>query len=178
VLVRGPNVFSGYFKDPQATAATLTEGWLHSGDMGTIDESGRLTITDRKKDLFKTSGGKYVAPGAIENMLKGQAGISQAVILGDGRPYVAALLTLDGDTPAGKAGAEDESVRRAVEEAVDKVNRSLSHPEQIKRWTILPREFKVGEELTPTLKVKRKVVAEKYRAEIEGLYSEAGRGRG
>ena len=178
VLVRGPNVFSGYFKDPQATAATLTEGWLHSGDMGSIDEGGRLTITDRKKDLFKTSGGKYVAPGAIENMLKGQAGISQAVVLGDGRPYVAALLTLDSETPAGKTGGEDASVKRAVEEAVAGVNRSLSHPEQIKRWAILPKEFKVGEELTPTLKVKRKVVAEKYHDQIEELYSDAGRRAG
>jgi long-chain acyl-CoA synthetase len=176
VLVRGPNVFSGYFKDPKATADTLTDGWLRSGDIGAIDESGRLTITDRKKDLFKTSGGKYVAPGAIENMLKGRAGISQAVVLGDGRAYVAALLTLDRESPVAKAGPHDASVRRAVEEAVAVVNRSLSHPEQIKRWEILPEEFQIGEELTPTLKVKRKVVGEKYRDQIEGLYSEGGRG--
>jgi len=171
VLVRGPNVFSGYFKDAASTAEAVEDGWLLSGDVGHLDRDGYLLITDRKKDLFKTSGGKYVAPGAIENGLKGQRGISQAVVLGDGRPYVAALITLDPDSSQTRTGADDPAVKQLVAEAIAKVNQDLSHPEQIRRWTILKGDFVIGDELTPTLKVKRKVVNEKYRAEIEALYA-------
>lgn len=172
VLVRGPNVFAGYFRDPISTAEALKDGWLHSGDVGQMDADGYLVITDRKKDLFKTSGGKYVAPGAIENRLKGEPGISQAVVLGDGRPYVTALITLDPDSGVRSAGPDDPAAQRLVEEAIVKVNRDLSHPEQIKRWTILKNDFVVGDELTPSLKVRRKVVNEKYGADIAALYGE------
>ncbi len=172
VLVRGPNVFKGYFKDATSTAEALKDGWLHSGDVGGFDADGFLRITDRKKDLFKTSGGKYVAPGAMENLLTGQGGIAQAVVLGDGRPYVSALVTLDPDSVKAKAGAGDPMIQRGVEEAIARVNRTLSHPEQIKKWKILDIDFVIGDELTPTLKVKRKRIYEKYAAEIEALYAE------
>lgn len=165
VEVRGANVFQGYFRDAKATADALHDGWLLTGDVGELDGDGYLKITDRKKDLFKTSGGKYVAPGAIENSLSGRRGIAQAVVLGDGRPFVAALITLDRDGPA------DPDVRRRVGEAIAEANRNLSHPEQIKKWKILDGDFVVGDELTPSMKIRRRRIAEKYRAEIEELYS-------
>ena len=172
ILVRGNSVFNGYFKDVKATREALVDGWLQTGDIGELDRDGFLKITDRKKDLFKTSGGKYVAPGAMETSLRDHRGIAQAVVLGDGRPFVAALITLDPDVAETKAGPVDPGARRLVDEAVADVNRGLSHPEQIKKWTILDADFVVGDELTPTMKVKRKRIAEKYGAEIEALYSE------
>jgi long-chain acyl-CoA synthetase len=172
ILVKGNNVFAGYFKDPKNTRETLVDGWLKTGDIGELDKDGYLKITDRKKDLFKTSGGKYVAPGAMETQLRSRKGIAQAVVLGDGRPFVAALFTLDRDTPEGKAGPDDAGAKRLVDEAVQTLNRGLSHPEQIKKWRILDTDFVVGDEMTPSMKVKRKRVAEKYGAEIEALYAE------
>jgi long-chain acyl-CoA synthetase len=172
ILVKGNNVFSGYFKDVKATREALVDGWLQTGDIGELDKDGFLKITDRKKDLFKTSGGKYVAPGAMETSLRDHRGIAQAVVLGDGRPFVAALITLDPDVAETKAGANDPGARRLVDEAVADVNRGLSHPEQIKKWTVLDSDFVVGDELTPTMKVKRKRIAEKYGADIEAIYAE------
>jgi long-chain acyl-CoA synthetase len=172
ILVKGNNVFGGYFKDPTATQATFVDGWLKTGDIGELDKDGYLKITDRKKDLFKTSGGKYVAPGAMETQLRSQRGIAQAVVLGDGRPFVAALFTLDRDAPEGKAGPDDPGAKRLIDEAVQNLNRGLSHPEQIKKWRILDTDFVVGDELTPSMKVKRKRIAEKYRADIEAIYAE------
>jgi long-chain acyl-CoA synthetase len=113
-----------------------------------------------------------VAPGAMETSLRDHRGIAQAVVLGDGRPFVAALITLDPDVTETKAGANDPGARRLVDDAVADVNRGLSHPEQIKKWTVLDADFLVGDELTPTMKVKRKRIAEKYGAQIEALYSE------
>ena len=172
ILVKGNNVFEGYFKDPKTTNETLVDGWLKTGDIGVLDKEGYLRITDRKKDLFKTSGGKYVAPGAMETQLRSQRGIAQAVVLGDGRPFVAALFTLERDTAEGKAGPNDPGAKRLVDEAVQKLNRALSHPEQIKKWRILDTDFVVGDELTPSMKVKRKRIAEKYGADIEAIYAE------
>ncbi len=170
ILVRGPNVFQGYFRDPVATAEALHDGWLLTGDVGELDADGYLKITDRKKDLFKTSGGKYVAPGAIENVLSGRGGIAQAVVIGDARPYVTALITLDPEDA--RRGANDPQVKQRVDQAIAEVNRTLSHPEQIKKWKILDGEFVVGDELTPKMSVRRKRIYEKYRAQIEDLYSE------
>jgi long-chain acyl-CoA synthetase len=172
ILVRGANVFGGYYKDAKATREALDDGWLRTGDIGELDKDGYLKITDRKKDLFKTSGGKYVAPGAMETQLRHHRGIAQAVVLGDGRPFVAALIVMDPDVPEARAGAEQPRVTRLVDEAVADVNRGLSHPEQIKKWRILNADFKVGDELTPSMKVKRKRIAEKYGDEIEALYAE------
>jgi long-chain acyl-CoA synthetase len=166
VLIKTDTVFGGYFKDDEATREALTgDGWLRSGDVGHLDEDGFLTITDRLKDILVTAGGKNVAPQNLENALKTHAVISQALVVGDRRPYVAALITLSEDVdPAGAASA----VRRAV----DEVNRDLSRYEQIKRFTILPRDFTLeAGEVTPTLKLKRRVCVEHFAAEIEALYS-------
>src|SRR5438309_8523679 len=136
ILVRGNNVFAGYYKDAKETGETLADGWLKTGDIGELDADGYLKITDRKKDLFKTSGGKYVAPGAIQHMLRGRAGIASAVAPGESRPFVAALITLDREATKAK-GANDRSIQDLVGDAIGKANRSLSHPEQIKKWKIL-----------------------------------------
>jgi long-chain acyl-CoA synthetase len=166
VLIKTDTIFAGYFKDEDATREVLPgDGWLRSGDVGAIDEDGFLTITDRKKDILVTAGGKNVAPQNLENALKTHRVISQALVVGDRRPYVAALITLADDVPRDSAEAQ-------VQRAVDDVNRDLSRFEQIKRFTILPRDFSAEEgEVTPTLKLKRRLCQEHFADEIEALYS-------
>jgi long-chain acyl-CoA synthetase len=166
VLIKTETIFAGYFKDEQATREVLPgDGWLRSGDLGHVDEDGFLTITDRKKDILVTAGGKNVAPQNLENALKTHPVVSQALVVGDRRPYVAALITLADDEP--RDGAQER-----VQRAVDEVNSELSRFEQIKRFTILPRDFSAEEgEVTPTLKLKRRVCQEHFAAEIEALYS-------
>jgi long-chain acyl-CoA synthetase len=169
ILVKSDTIFSGYYKDPEATAAAFTEdGWFRTGDVGELDEDGWLKITDRKKDLIITAGGKNIAPQNLENALKASRFISQALIVGDRRPYVTALITLD-PTEMQTAGRDP---RELVQEIVDGVNRDRVRVEQIKRFVILPRDFSQDEgELTPTLKLRRKIVHEHFAAEIEQLYS-------
>jgi long-chain acyl-CoA synthetase len=166
VLIKTDTIFGGYFKDEEATREILSEdGWLRSGDVGHLDEDGFLTITDRLKDILVTAGGKNVAPQNLENALKTHAVISQALVVGDRRPYIAALITLSEDVDP--AGAQP-----AVQRAVDEVNTDLSRYEQIKRFTILPRDFTLeAGEVTPTLKLKRRVCLEHFSDEIEALYS-------
>jgi long-chain acyl-CoA synthetase len=166
VLIRTSTIFAGYFKDEEATREVLPgDGWLRSGDLGALDEDGFLTITDRKKDILVTAGGKNVAPQNLENALKTHQIVSQALVVGDRRPYIAALITLADGIP--REGAEAQ-----VQRVVDDVNRDLSRYEQIKRFAVLPRDFSAEEgEVTPTLKLKRRVCQEHFAAEIEALYS-------
>ena len=166
ILIRSDTVFGGYYKDEAATREVLSEdGWLRSGDIGRLDDDGFLTITDRKKDILVTAGGKNVAPQNLENALKMSPLISQALVVGDRRPYVAALITLEAGVPRDNA---EEQIRTVV----DDVNRDLSRFEQIKRFAILPRDFSGDDgEITPTLKLKRRVCQEHFAAEIEQLYA-------
>jgi long-chain acyl-CoA synthetase len=182
VLLRGANIFQGYYKNEEATAEALGDGWLHTGDLGRLDEDGFLYITGRKKDILITAGGKNVTPANLENALKQNRWISQAVVLGDRRPYLIALVTLDPEEVPAFAerhgiSAEQvpasEEMRAEVQRAVDEVNARVGRVEQMKRFTILPQDLsqETGE-LTPTLKVKRNVVAEKFAGDIDSLYTE------
>ena len=184
ILARGPNIMSGYYNKPDATAEALKDGWFHTGDIGTIDEEGYLRITDRKKDLLVTSGGKKIAPQPIEAAIKGSPLVAEAVLVGDRRHFAAALIVPSfpalerrlkdlGRPP----GSRHELVTRAdvlalYQEIIDALNRDLSQFERIKKITLLPTEFSIESgELTPTLKVKRRVVEERWREEIERLYN-------
>jgi long-chain acyl-CoA synthetase len=182
LLVRSSTVFAGYYKDPEGTRAVLDDdGWLHTGDIASIDDDGFVTITDRKKDILVTAGGKNVAPQNIENDLKASKYVSQAVVLGDKKPYVAALITLDEPQVRKALGGNEapleelvraEDVDQLIQGVVDDVNRDRSRFEQIKRFAILPRDFSAEEdEITPTLKLRRRVVQEHFADEIEALYS-------
>jgi long-chain acyl-CoA synthetase len=185
ILARGPNLMTGYYNKAQATADAIKDGWFHTGDIGTLDAEGYLAITDRKKDLLVTSGGKKIAPQPIENVLKQSPLIAEAVVLGDRRKYAAALIVPEfaalerrlKDLARPPADRADLIVRPDVvalyQEIVDSLNRDLSQFERIKRIAILPREFSIESgELTPSLKVKRKVVEEKWKDAIESLYGE------
>src|SRR5581483_9812676 len=169
ILVRSDTVFTGYYKDPEATAAAFTgDGWFRTGDVGALDEQGWLTITDRKKDLIITAGGKNIAPQNIENALKASRFVSQAVVIGDRRPYITALITLD-QAEVDSSGRDPQEL---VQQIVDEVNRDRVRVEQIKKFTVLPRDFSQEEgELTPTLKLRRRVVADHFADEIEKLYT-------
>ncbi|HZS24027.1 MAG TPA: long-chain fatty acid--CoA ligase [Gaiellaceae bacterium] len=169
ILVRSDTVFTGYYKDPEATAAAFTgDGWFRTGDVGALDEQGWLTITDRKKDLIITAGGKNIAPQNLENALKASRFVSQAVVIGDRRPYVTALIALD-QAEVAASGREPEEL---AQEVVDGVNRDRTRVEQIKRFAIVPREFSLEEgELTPTLKLRRKVVHDHFAGLIDELYT-------
>ena len=186
ILMHGPNVFQGYYKQGAATDETLVDGWLHSGDLGSIDADGYLRVTGRKKDLIITSSGKNISPSNIETLLRETRWISQAAVYGDNRSYLVALVSIDPDeleALADKCGveadpvlmAENPKVREAIQVEVDAVNSRLARIEQIKRFEILPWDMtQEGGELTPTLKLKRAVVYERYRERFEGLYAERG----
>jgi long-chain acyl-CoA synthetase len=170
LLIRSETIFAGYLKDEEATRAVLTdEGWLRSGDVGEIDPDGFVTITDRKKDIIVTAGGKNVGPQNIENSLKASRYVSQALVVGDRRPYVTALITLD-EAEVAKANGD---VQALVQQVVDDVNSELSRYEQVKRFAIVSREFSSEQgEVTPTLKLKRRVIEERFADEIEKLYAD------
>ena len=182
VLMRGPHVFGGYHRDDESTRATFDNGWLRSGDLGQIDADGFVAITGRKKDLIITSSGKNISPTNLETALSETRWISQAVVYGDNRAYLVALLTIDPDeleALAARAGvpadparmAADERVHAVVQEAVDEVNRRVARIEQIKRFAVLDHDLsQAGGELTPTMKVKRTTVYERYRTVFEALY--------
>ena len=176
ILIRGETVFGGYYRNPQATADSLMEdGWLRTGDIGTIDADGYLTITDRLKDIIITAGGKNVSPQVIENSLKASPYVSQALVVGYNRPYIVALLTVDKDEVASLGAPDSPEVRAALQRTVEEVNATLGRVEQIKRFALLPRDFSVDEgEITPTLKLKRRICIEHFQAEVEQLYAGAG----
>jgi long-chain acyl-CoA synthetase len=187
VLLRGPHVFSGYYQDAEATQAVLTpDGWLRTGDLGAIDDDGFLAITGRKKDLIITSSGKNITPVNIESELRDRRFITEAVVYGDNRPYLVALLTLDRDESIKLAEslgldanpasiAADPAVRARIQKEIDAVNRNLARIEQIKRFAILDHDLSQADgELTPTLKVKRGFVYEKYADVFARVYSDGG----
>jgi long-chain acyl-CoA synthetase len=186
LLLRGQGLFHGYYKDPEATAAAIdVEGWFHTGDIAIMDDEGFITITDRKKDLIVTAGGKNIAPQNIENLIRTLPLISQVMVYGDRRKYLTALMTLNEHElrvfakrenladmePA--TIAEEQKVRQAVSDHVKNINGRLAPYEQIKRFAILPHDFtEEAGELTPTLKLRRREIIKRYGDTIEGLYSE------
>jgi long-chain acyl-CoA synthetase len=187
ILARGPNVMRGYYKRPEANREVLVDGWFHTGDIGQIDADGYLTITDRKKDLIVTSGGKKIAPQPLENLLKASPLVAEAVLIGEGRKFPAALIVPDFaalDAQARERGwppeARAEVVKRPevqalYQELLDRVNESLGQFERIKRFFVLPTEFTMERgELTPTMKVRRKVVETRWKDAIEQMYAATG----
>lgn len=188
ICMRGRHVFKGYFKNEEATRETLDEeGWLHSGDIGEIDDDGFLKITDRKKDLLITAGGENIAPQVLEGKLKAIPAVSQAVVVGDRQKHLSALLTLDETklddirAQSGSSGktmeelAKDEKVKSWLMNQVEEINKTLARVQAIKKIAILPHDLTIeGGELTPTMKVKRKVVNQKYADVIQGFYADGG----
>ncbi|MEU3643508.1 AMP-dependent synthetase/ligase [Lentzea sp. NPDC034063] len=182
LLMRGPHVFAGYWRNDEATAETLRDGWLHTGDLGEIDADGFVTITGRKKDIIITAGGKNIAPANVENVLRQSRWISHAVLFGDRKPYCVALITLDADEIVPWATARGlpsdveslvghPDVRTLVQEVVDEANSHFASVSQVKKFVLLTRDLSQEEgELTPTLKVKRNVVHRLHSGLYEGLY--------
>jgi len=182
ILVKGPNVFLGYYKDEEATNDALIDGWLHSGDLGKLDEDGFLHITGRKKEIIITAGGKNITPKNLESSLKNHELINEAVVIGDRRKYLSVLLTLDPEASEkwakeqglnGSSLHDEPKLRAEIQKAVDETNSHFARVEQLKKFKVLPRNFTIEDgELTPTLKVKRNVVHEHFADEIESMYQE------
>lgn len=183
ILVHGPNVFQGYHKNPEATAETIVDGWLHTGDLGEIDSEGFIKITGRKKDIIITAGGKNITPANLEAEIRQHHLVSQCVVVGDRRPYLVALVTLDPEEAAAYAKehglsedptqiARSPEIHKVIEDHVKAINPKFAPVEQVKRVAILPRDLTQEDgELTPTLKVKRAVVTAKHEQEIDELYA-------
>ncbi len=189
VLTRGPHVMQGYFKNDEATRQALRNGWFHTGDVGRLEADGTLTITDRLKDLLVTAGGKKVAPQPLEGQLKTSKWVSEAILLGDREPYIVSLIVpnfanLEADAKAhGRSFTSHRDlvaqpeVRTLIQAEVDRVNGALAPFEQIKRFALLDRDLsQEAGELTPTLKVRRRVVAERFAQVIEQMYGARARG--
>lgn len=185
ICFRGGNVFKGYFKNPEATAEVLKEGWMHSGDVGELDEEGFLRITDRKKDLIITAGGKNIAPQNIENQLKFSPYINDAIVIGDRRKYLTAIIVIDEDNVVKYAQdnkiqyttyaslTQHPEIKKLIQKEVDSVNKTLANVETIKKFTILPKKLFVEDgEVTPTMKVKRKYINEAFKDLIEAMYKD------
>jgi long-subunit acyl-CoA synthetase (AMP-forming) len=184
VLMKGRHVFKGYFKNDAATAETIDkDGWLHSGDIGEIDDKGFLKITDRKKELIITSGGENIPPQVLEAKLRSISAVAIAIVIGDRRKFITALFTLDPerlDQELKNAGSPAKNMAEAakclifkayIQHKIDEINATLARVQTIKKFTILPNEFSVdGGELTPTMKLKRRIINTKYAKEIEDMY--------
>ncbi len=181
ILVKGPNIFQGYYKNDEATSETLVDGWLHTGDIGEVDSDGYLKITGRKKDIIITAGGKNITPANLEAEIKQHPLVSQCVVVGDRRPYLVCVVTLDPEEAAKHASEkgvdaatlhENDEVRASIQAHLDQINQKFARVEQVKKFEILPQDLsQEGGELTPTMKIKRNVVADKYASQIESLYS-------
>jgi long-chain acyl-CoA synthetase len=182
VLIKGPNIFQGYYKNEEATSETIVDGWLHTGDIGELDSEGYLSITGRKKDIIITAGGKNITPANLEAEIKQHPLVSQCVVIGDRRPFLVALVTLDPDAASAHAAdndlpddptalAADPGIEASIMSHIERVNAKFARVEQVKKIEILPHDLsqETGE-LTPTMKVKRNVVADKFAANIEALY--------
>jgi long-chain acyl-CoA synthetase len=184
ILIKGPNIFAGYWQNQAATAETMEDGWLRTGDLGELDDEGFLRVTGRKKELIVTAGGKNVAPAVLEDRLRAHPLISQCLVVGDGRPFIACLVTLDPEAlepwkkqhgkPAGATVADladDPDVSAEIQEAVDDANKAVSRAESIRRFRVLDVDFtEENGYLTPSLKVRRGVVVKDFAADIEALY--------
>lgn len=183
ILIKSQKNFREYYKNPEATAEAIRDGWFYTGDIGAIDEDGYLKITDRKKDLIKTAGGKYIAPQKIESLAKGQKVLSQIVLYGDQKPFAVALLTLNQDYVIQFAQSnkilygdyqelvKHPEVARLVSEAIEELNSQLARYESVKKYIVIPKEFTIEDgELTPSMKIKRKHLCNKYKDELEALY--------
>ncbi len=184
ILCSGPNVMMGYYKDPERTADVLKDGWFHTGDIGEIDSEGFLKITDRKKEIFKTSGGKYIAPQIVENALKESIFVEQCIVVGEGKNFPSALIVPSFDAlrtwcekhgityTSDKEMVQDQKIIDRIQKDVDKANERFGKWEQVKKFTLLPALWTIeADELTPTLKLKRKQIHQRYAAEIEAFYS-------
>jgi long-chain acyl-CoA synthetase len=182
LLFRGGQVFAGYWRLPEASAAAFVDGWFRTGDVGEVDHDGFVRVTGRKKEILVTAGGKNVAPAVLEDRIRAHALVSQCLVVGDGKPFVAALVTLDAEALAewarsqGKSGtpaqlATDRDVVAAVQAAVDEANSAVSQAESVRRFKILPVDWtEESGELTPTLKVKRSIVLQRHHLDVESLY--------
>jgi long-chain acyl-CoA synthetase len=185
ILLKGPHVFLGYYKNPQKTAETIVDGWLHTGDVGVIDEEGFVRITDRMKDIIITAGGKNVTPSEIENQLKFSPYISDAVVIGDQRRFLSCLVMIDHETVAQFAQERNvpftnfaslcraREVQDLVWSEIERVNKQLARVETIKKFRLIEQILTAeDEELTPTMKLKRTFVSAKYKDVIDSMYSE------
>jgi long-chain acyl-CoA synthetase len=188
LLFNAPHLFRGYWKNPEATAEALdADGWFHTGDIGEIDDDGFVRITGRKKELIVTAGGKNVAPAVLEDRVRGHWLVSQCLVVGDQKPYVAALVTIDAESlprwlekagrPADTALADlvdDEELHAEIQTAIDDANKAVSKAESIRKFTILGEDWtEDGGQLTPSLKLKRNVVHKECEEQISGLYAAA-----
>jgi long-chain acyl-CoA synthetase len=184
IEVQGPSVFHGYWQDEPSTAEAFDSGWLRTGDLGRIDADGFVYVTGRKKEILITAGGKHVVPSVLEDIVRQHWLIAECVVVGDRRPHVAALITLDkaaftrwkqqqgkpADATVGQL-SDSPDLRQAVQQAIDRANVTVSRPEGIKRFEILPGQFEVGAELTPTKKIRRGYVLANYASEIDARYA-------
>ena len=184
MLLHGEHLFKGYWNNEAATAEALADGWFHTGDIGTLDEDGYLRITGRKKEIIVTAGGKNVAPAVIEDRIRAHALVAECMVVGDGRPFVGALITIDEEflgrwaaehgKPAGSTAAslrDDADLHAAIQAAIDDGNAAVSKAESVRKFRILSSQFTEDSgHLTPSLKLKRNVVAKDYAAEVEAIY--------
>jgi long-chain acyl-CoA synthetase len=186
ILLKGPHVFMGYLNQPEKTAETVRDGWLHTGDVGMLDNEGYLRITDRMKDIIITAGGKNITPSEIENQLKFSPYISDAVVIGDRRKFLSCLVMIDYDNVAKYAQDSNvpftdfaslcrtKEVNDLIESEIEKVNANFARVETIKKFRLIEQQLGAeDEELTPTMKLRRKLVNEKYKMLIDGMYAEA-----